>query len=303
MRYFKISKAGRILLICGLVLFTMLAFSCNQKTKTASESVTLIDSVASNDGIMIHYRVDGQGERTLFFVHCWCGDHTYWDEQVKAFKNDYKIVTLDLAGHGESGMNRQEWSIEAFGADVAAVVNKLELQNIILIGHSMGGAVNIAAARLLPGRVIALVGVDTYHNLLEKFTEEQFRQFIAPFEADFPGAVRQFVGTMFPPGADTALVEKITADMASAPPVVGVGALRGLFRYDAVAALKDMSCPIRSINSENYPTNIDGNRSVTASFEVTFLPQYGHFLHLEDPLAFNSTLKKVITEFWPAKTS
>ena len=102
---------------------------------------------------MIHYDVHGQGDRALVFVHCWsCDTRTYWQNQVDEFAKDFRVVTVDLGGHGQSGMNRKEWTMAAFGADVAAVVNKLDLKNIVLVGHSMGGPVCLEAARRLQGR-------------------------------------------------------------------------------------------------------------------------------------------------------
>ena len=51
------------------------------------------------------------------------------------------MVAVDLGGHGESGMGREHWTMEAFGDDVAAVVRGLGLERVILVGHSMGGYV------------------------------------------------------------------------------------------------------------------------------------------------------------------
>jgi pimeloyl-ACP methyl ester carboxylesterase len=287
--------AGLLIVIAGLM-----PLSCGQKTETASKPAVVIDSTASTDGVMIHYRVEGKGDKTLVFVHCWNGDQTYWDKQVEAFRDNYKVVTLDLAGHGLSGMNRKEWTIEAFGADVAAVVNKLGLKNVILVGHSMGGAVNIEAARRLPEQVVALVGVDTYQSFQAKWSEKQIAQFTAAFDADYPGTVRKFILSLFPPTADTLLANRIADDLASSPKQVGLGAITSLFRYDAVSALKEMRKPIRCINADMVPTDIEGNRAVTESFEVTILPGYGHFLQLEDPATFNRELKNTIDEFWPS---
>ena len=162
--------------------------------------------VVSADNARICCNVQGDGDPALVFVHGWSCDKDYWRAQAAHFAKNHKVVTVDLAGHGESGLDRREWTIEAFGEDVAAVVKKLDLGRTILIGHSMGGPVIVAAARQMPGRVIGLVGVDTFRRIEEEVTEEQLDAFTAPFRKDFKGATHRFVRGMFPAGADTALV-------------------------------------------------------------------------------------------------
>ena len=93
----------------------------------------------SVDGVPIHYDVQGNGATALVFVHGWCCDRHYWDRQVSHFPH-YTVATLDLAGHGESGRDRTRWTMPAFGQDVVAVVEQLGLEQVVLIGHSMGGA-------------------------------------------------------------------------------------------------------------------------------------------------------------------
>ena len=115
----------------------------------------------SFDGVPLLYDVDGLGSPALVFVHGWSCDRTYWERQFDHFKSEHLVVMLDLAGHGESGLDRTAWSMEAFGKDVASVVEKLDLNKVVLIGHSMGGTVILEAAQILPSRISALVPVDT----------------------------------------------------------------------------------------------------------------------------------------------
>ena len=111
-----------LVVVLSLAAATVM-MSCQGESKSGSaaslEPVT--DSVASSDGVMIHYDVAGQGDTALVFVHCWSGDRTYWSEMMKRFAGDYRVVAMDLGGHGESGLGRDDWTIPAFGADVAAV--------------------------------------------------------------------------------------------------------------------------------------------------------------------------------------
>ena len=85
------------------------------------------DKVISADGLSIAYRVEGNGNPTLVFIPGVSCDKSYWDPQVSHFAQKYRVVAIDLAGQGESGLNRERWTMEAFGEDVAAVVNHLNL--------------------------------------------------------------------------------------------------------------------------------------------------------------------------------
>src|SRR5262249_30785345 len=118
-------------------------------------------SIRADDGVNLVCDVRGQGDTALVFLHGWCGDRAYWTNQADAFANDYRIVTLDQAGHGESGKDRKAWTVESLAADVAAVVKDLGLKRVILVGHSMGGPVALLAAKRLTGTAIAVIGADT----------------------------------------------------------------------------------------------------------------------------------------------
>jgi len=255
----------------------------------------------SPDSISLSYTVQGKGEPALVFVHCWSCDKSYWKNQVPYFEKNYTVVTLDLAGHGDSGLGRKNWTIESFGADVAAVVKALDLNRVILIGHSMGGPVIIEAARLMPDRVIGLVGVDTFRDFAQKFPEDQQKAFLDPLTANFQGTTDRFVRSMFPDNADSALVAGIAADMASEPTEVGIGAMKSIINYDPVPALKELKIPIRCINADKWPTNVEGNKKLAYSFEVKFMPGRGHFVHLEDPATFNELLAETIQELAAGK--
>jgi pimeloyl-ACP methyl ester carboxylesterase len=277
------------------VLLLVTILSCQKRTEIQFVSTAVVvDSVASADGVMIHYDVRGRGEPALVFIHGWCCDRSYWKAQVDTFAQRYRVVTLDLAGHGESGLSRREWTIPAFGADVKAVVEKLGLERIILIGHSMGGPVALDAARQMPGRIIGLIGVDTFQNFEERFSREQFDGFLAPFQENFKEATAGFVRSMFPASADSDLVAWVVNDMSSAPPEVGLGAMEGMYAFDPKEVLRDVRIPIRSISADMWPTNVESNRRVAASFDVLIMKGHGHFLHKEDPATFNNLLWEAV---------
>jgi pimeloyl-ACP methyl ester carboxylesterase len=296
------SSFAAFIVACGLIYALTLSIGCGgdppEKDTETHKGMLVMDSVPSADNVMIHYKSYGEGDRALVFVHCWSCDSKYWDAQIEAFRDKYRVVTLDLAGHGESGMERADWTMQAYGSDVAAVVKKLDLKDVILVGHSMGGPVIIEAAHQMQDRVTAIVGVDVYQDFQQRYPEEDMNAMLAPFETDFTGMTREFTASMFPEDADSSLVAWVTEDMSSAPPEVAIPSIRNVIGYDALPSLKGMKIPIRAISSDKFPTNVKGNKEVAYSFEVVYMPGCGHFLHMEDPHTFNQHLDDIINEFW-----
>jgi len=265
-----------------------------------AEPTIIVDNAVSADGVSIAYEVRGEGEPALVFIHGWCCDRSYWNEQLPHFAQKYKVVAIDLAGHGESGLDRKEWTMGAFGEDVVAVVNKLNLEQVVLIGHSMGGFVILEAGRKMSKRVLGLVGVDTLNDFEEKLTQEQIDNWITPLRADFIEGNSNNVRTMFTPNSDSALVEKIVADMSSAPQDVGLGALEGYIDFqnnEIIRVLQEVKAPITCINSDKYPTNVETNQHHSPAFKAKIMSGVGHFNMIEDPETFNRLLEETIQEF------
>ena len=254
------------------------------------------NQVRSFDGVKISYDVQGKGEPVLVFVHGWSCSREYWKEQVAHFAKKHKVVTIDLAGHGQSDLSRKDYTIEAFGKDVATVAEKLNLNRIILVGHSMGGPVIVEAARQMPGRVVCLVGADEFHDIEKGYSGAQLEEIAIRFEADFVKETQSFVRQMFPPGADPELVEWVADRMSSADPEIGINAFRNLGNYDLKNAAGQIEIPLYCINADLWPTNLEGNKKCVKSFKLKMMPGIGHFVMLEDAEKFNKLLEEIIKE-------
>jgi pimeloyl-ACP methyl ester carboxylesterase len=248
----------------------------------------------SPDGVPIAYDVAGAGAPALVFVHGWSCDRTYWRGQVEPFALRHRVVAVDLAGHGESGESRSSWTMPAFGDDVVAVVDQLQLNLVVLVGHSMGGDVIVDAARRLPGRVAGLVWVDTYDALETPDPDEKVTRFLVPFREDFGSATRGFARGMFGPHSDPDLVEWVAGDMAAAPRELALAALEHAVTNDRVipALLAELALPVTAINSDRWPTDADG--LAQHGVRTVIAAGLGHFPMLEDPSAFNLLLAGVV---------
>jgi pimeloyl-ACP methyl ester carboxylesterase len=255
------------------------------------------DIARSADGVPVHFDVEGLGAPALVFVHGWSCDRTYWSRQVDHFAEGHKVVAIDLAGHGESGTGREAWTVPAFGGDVAAVIQKLELRDSVLIGHSLGGDVIVDVALAQPDRVAGLVWVDTYTTLGRPRTPEEIEEFVQPFRQEFVPTAQAFVRRMFVPGSDPALVERVVADMSGAPPEIAVGVMEHAVANDdaILAALPELKGPIVAINPNYRRTDIEALER--HGVKAVVMPGVGHFLMLEDPDTFNRLLGEAIEDF------
>ncbi|MCG6861431.1 MAG: alpha/beta hydrolase [Chromatiaceae bacterium] len=260
-------------------------------TAQGEESAT-VSTAISADGSEIRYGVSGEGEVTLVFIHCWTCNHRFWSSQIEHFSQNHRVVWLDLAGHGDSRSQRSDYSMEAFGEDVEAVVNQVGGEKVILVGHSMGGPVAIEAAERLGDRVIGIVGVDTFYTPFEyPRSEEKIEDFVKPFKEDFKGASEGMVRSMFTPQADKDTVAWLVEQFSGANPEMGVSALYGIFRWNAEktpAILEKYAAKLRNINAA--PTGEE-----KALHEgVTLIPGVGHFVPQMKPDAFNEALGKIV---------
>jgi pimeloyl-ACP methyl ester carboxylesterase len=252
----------------------------------------------ASDGVRIAYDVygaKGVAQPALVFVHGWSCDRSYWKNQIEPFARKFRVVTVDLAGHGDSGVGRKDWTIESFGADVDAVVNKLGLDRVILIGHSMGGDVVAEAARQLPsGRVVGMIWADTYKQLGLERSPEQVRARIARFSSHFRDSTRAFVHQVFLPSSDPSLVEWVANDMSSAPPDIALATMYHSFSYNNIMphTLDALKLSVIAINPDNAPTDTASMKRY--GVDVMIMPRVGHFVMLEDPPRFNQILENAI---------
>src|SRR5438067_13409373 len=112
----------------------------------------------------MHFFRTGKGTPALVFVHGFACTSDDWRAQLDHFQKTNEVVACDLRGHGKTPGRPHECSIEHYGGDVAALVNNLELERCILVGHSMGCRVVLEANRLIPDRVAGIVLVDGSRN-------------------------------------------------------------------------------------------------------------------------------------------
>lgn len=127
----------------------------------------------------ILYRVTGRNDQFPFImIHGLAGDSRFFHKQLKFFGNFYKMIAIDLPGHGKSSYTETQ-SFDLYSRSIEKVVEKESIKNYILVGHSMGGIVCIKNYLLHKKNVKALILISTSSKL--PVTEKMINDSITDF--------------------------------------------------------------------------------------------------------------------------
>jgi pimeloyl-ACP methyl ester carboxylesterase len=252
----------------------------------------------SSDGTQIHYRAIGQGEPAVVFVHGWCGSTHVWDEQMRKLAPKHRVIALDLAGMGASQATRKTWTVASFADDVRAVIAKVGARRVVLVGHSMSGAIIVEAAQSMSG-LAALVPVDTLQDVSHSFPPDQRDKFFASFDDGYPGRQAMFLKSLYGASSDPFVIDRIVAEAAQVPKDPAVPILRSAFDYALTDALSKVKLPIHAINGDKEKTALDANRKYAPQFDATILAGIGHWPMLEAPEKFDQALATILDALPP----
>ena len=245
-------------------------------------------SAASVDGASIHSESAGSGP-TIVFVHGWTCDSSSWEGQVAAFAKNYRVVTLDLPGHGKSELPKDgKFSIDVFANAVEAVRAETGAERIVLVGHSMGAPVIRQYALRHPEHVAGLVAVDGPLDM-RGFPTAGFAP--PPMTGAAGLELREtMIRGMFTPDTPAPLQDHILKMMLGAPEATAVGAMAAMF--DPALPKNDViRAPALAVvaGTAQLP-NLQTTREIVPSFEAAQVAGTGHFLMMEKPDEFNRLL-------------
>jgi pimeloyl-ACP methyl ester carboxylesterase len=243
-------------------------------------------SAATVEGTPLHFSTTGKGPSTVILVHGWTCDETSWAEQVPVLAKQYRVVTVDLPGHGKSGSPKDgKFSMDLFARAIEAVRAEVRADHVVLAGHSMGTPVIVQYARLYPRHTTALVFVDGVVTLGAGAHDS--REFAGP-----EGRKRRetMIHGMFCASTTTALQTRILQMMLATPESTAVGAMDATFD-PAIWKGDVLALPILGIYAEKSGL---ANRAYMKDhfphLDYVEIPGTGHFLMMEKPDEFNRLL-------------
>ena len=250
---------------------------------------------ATLDGMKIHSTSKGKGSKTIVLVHGWTCDETSWAANVPELAKHYRVITLDLPGHGKSDSPKDgQVTMEMFAKAVEAVRVEQKVDKMILVGHSMGTPVIPQYAHLYPQHVTALVLVD---GVVVAPTPPGGRGIQTPLDPktmsgpDGLATRERFIRGMFTPKTPKDVQEHVLKMMLAAPPATAESAMRTTFD-EKYASDEVMNVPAYGIFAEKSfaLSSTTFLKKVLPKIDYVEMPGTGHFVMMEQPAEFNRLL-------------
>jgi len=244
---------------------------------------------AAVDGAKVHWTSHGSGKQAVILVHGWTCDETSWDPQVPVLSQKYRVITLDLPGHGKSDAPKDgKFSMVVFARAVEAVRAEAKIDKAVLVGHSMGTPVIREYARMYPAHVAGLVPVDGL--LLIGGTGRGGPNPAAMTGPEGMKAREAMIRGMFTPATPAAVEQHVLKMMLAPPEATASGAMTATF--DSASLNNEVSTvPVLGIYAGNSPmANRDNLKKIFPNSEYVQVAGTGHFVMLERPEEFNRLL-------------
>jgi pimeloyl-ACP methyl ester carboxylesterase len=252
------------------------------------------------NGITIGYSDRGAG-MPLVFLHAFPLNRTMWKPQEETLSRQFRTITIDLRGHGESDAPLWRYSLEQYADDVAGLLDHLAVRQAVLIGLSMGGYVSFAFYRKYADRVRALVLADTR---AQADSEEARSGRFTTAQTAYRQGAGAVADIMIPKllGATSLrtkpeLAARIRGIIESNEPSgIIVDSMAMADRPDSLPLLAQITCPtLVIVGEEDQPTppaeaQLIAQAISAATLEV--IPGAGHLSSVEQPEWFNEVVGK-----------
>ncbi len=260
----------------------------------------------TGDGAKICYEDRGKGQPILL-VHGWMCSSRFWQKNVPELANEFRVVTLDLRGHGNSSKALTGQTIRQYARDVREVIERLDLQETVLVGWSLGGPVVLSYYEQYGGdtRLKALGLVDTTpfpfspaewnSHTLRNYNYDAMNATFARLTADPGKFAAGFANRMFKQKPSDADMDWVVAEVLKTPPWIAEAVYSDFLMSDYAQSLPAIKVPVIvcAADSGVFPRGIAMGRAIADQVpHGTFIPfeDGGHILFYEQPQKFNAAL-------------
>jgi 3-oxoadipate enol-lactonase len=244
----------------------------------------------------LYYEEYGHGIPAIF-LHGFPFDHTIWEPLIPMLEKQTRMILPDLRGFGRSPVTEGVYSMRLLAEDIVHLMNRLDIEKAVIVGHSMGGYASLAFAHAYPGRLLGL-GLVATHSAADNPERRQARQKLAE-QVTHKGArvvASNLVSTLTP---KKELVEPIQSLILQAHPTGISGALRGMAeRPDLTGELSNITVPAVVIvgkADQLMPRDlVDTTAQMLPKGWLVEIPDAGHMLMMEDPQAVAEALTEML---------
>lgn len=253
--------------------------------------------------VTVGYSDQGNGT-PLVFIHAFPLSKIMWQPQVDALKDTYRVITIDLGGHGESDIVLWNDTLDHYAKGVIHLLDHLGIAQAVFVGFSMGGYVLFSIYRHYANRVRAMVLADTRAQADSEEGKAGRRSMAEVAFSDGPPAIAELMlPKLLAPSTiehHSELVEQVRQmilQTSTAGIVVDLVAMAA--RQDSTDLLSQITCPtLVIVGEDDVATPVTESRymadRIAGSTQVT-IPGAGHLSNLEQPAVFNEALQSFLT--------
>ncbi len=251
------------------------------------------------NGITLAYNDTGQG-LPLVFLHAFPLNRTMWAPQEEALSRKFRVITVDLRGHGESDAPLWRYTLDQFADDVRSLLDHLSVPRAVLVGLSMGGYLIFSCYRRFPDRIKALVLADTRAEADKPEVLTWRFELAQRVYRQGPSAVADEMGPKLLSPTTIAtrpdLVEHVRKIILSTQVSGIVGDLMAIAeRPDSTGLLPGITCPtLVVVGDRDVLTTAAENERIAKAIpgaKLEIIPEAGHLSNLEQPELFNKAVE------------
>ena len=253
-------------------------------------------------GVTVGYTNQGNGT-PLVFIHAFPLSKTMWQPQVDALKDTYRVITIDLGGHGESDIVLWNDTLDDYAKDVIGLLDHLGIAQAVFVGLSMGGYTLFSIYRNYANRVIAMVLADTR---AQADSEEGKAGRRSMAEVAFSDGAPAIANLMLPKLLAPSTIEhypeiveqvrQMILQTSTAGIVVDLVAMAA--RPDSTDLLPTITCPtLVIVGEDDQATPVPESQYIAQGIPgatLVTIPQAGHLSNVEQPATFNQALKSFL---------